>query len=173
MGTDIYKPNIRRRFTALLQNATKSTIDYFYAKLFQVFKNKEVILMFMGFILRKEKTENKKSYKEKFKDFIKIKLNFNNPLIEHFNVKSIFNSTRVKRLLPIDKNEDKKLIIYKCDQPIRNAVCNYSKVLNKISEQDIIHLLNSTCDCSTSRFLYAKSGHVITGDLSIIVYTKG
>lgn len=59
-------------------------------------------------------------------------------------------------------------IVYKYGLPFRHKICNYSKLLREISNEELIKIINSECLCSQSQYIYAACNHIITGDLSII-----
>ena len=93
--------------------------------------------------------------------------------IELLNLHSIFANKNVKSCLPANVRDlHPPKIFYKLNDPISLRVCNYSKFLSGISEQNVIHIISEDCICSSrSDFVYKPHGHIISGDLSIVENT--
>ena len=107
-----------------------------------------------------------------------FKITFLNKGIDFIDLQSIFNDSKVKHSIPkYFKNTENPIICYKYKKPIRNIIFNYNKT---VSDLDIISNTPTTCECSQSKFCYAPSGHIISGNFDIItdkrirnLFTKG
>ena len=102
------------------------------------------------------------------KHFLKVK--FHNKGIEMINLSGILRSRRVKDTIPVFfEHRDPPTVSYKYTKTIGPSVFNFKKVTENINlaSNDC-----TTCNCSSSAYLYQPLGHVVTGDLSIIINKK-
>ena len=107
-----------------------------------------------------------------------FKISFLNKGIDFIDLQSIFNDSKIKNCIPkYFKNTENPIICYKYKKPIRNIIFNYNKT---VSDLNIISNTPTTCECSHSKFCYAPSGHIISGNFDLItdkrirnLFTKG
>ena len=102
------------------------------------------------------------------KHFLKVK--FHSKGIEMINLSGILRSRRVKDTIPVFfEHRDPPTVSYKYTKTIGPSVFNFKKVTENINlaSNDC-----TTCNCSSSAYLYQPLGHVVTGDLSIIINKK-
>ena len=62
------------------------------------------------------------------------------------------------------------IVSYSYTKSIRNVIFNHKAVIKDIDFS--MGTSNMTCNCSSSRFLYAPAGHVITVNLDIVKNTE-
>ena len=62
------------------------------------------------------------------------------------------------------------IVSYSYTKSIRNVIFNHKAVIKDIDFST--GTSNMTCNCSSSRFLYALAGHVIMGNLDIVKNTE-
>lgn len=92
-----------------------------------------------------------------------LKISFLNKGMEFINLPSILSNKNVVSKIPnYFKNQEKPMICYKYNTPIRGFIFNYNKTISSISDA------SNSCSCTDSPFNYSPIGHVITGDLNII-----
>lgn len=95
-----------------------------------------------------------------------LKITFLNKGIDFIDLQSIFNDSKIKNCIPkYFKNTENPIICYKYKKSIRNIIFNYNKT---VSDLNIISNTPTTCECSQSKFCYAPSGHIISGNFDII-----
>ena len=102
------------------------------------------------------------------KHFLKVK--FHNKGIEMINLSGILRSRRVKDTIPVFfEHRDPPTVSYNNTKTIGPSVFNFKKVTENINlaSNDC-----TTCNCSSSAYLYQPLDHVVTGDLSIITNKK-
>ena len=102
------------------------------------------------------------------KHFLKVK--FHNKGIEMINLSGILRYRWVKDTIPVFfEHRDPPTVSYKYTKTIGPSVFNFKKVTENINlaSNDC-----TTCNCSSSAYLYQPLGHVVTGDLSIITNKK-
>lgn len=98
-----------------------------------------------------------------------IIFNFCSKALDHFNLKSVIRDTRIQSLLPNNIIPLCPLkIYYRYDLPIGRKICNYNSFLKNLDSEQIRFILDSSCDCANSQFLYPPHGHVLTGNLDIV-----
>ena len=96
----------------------------------------------------------------------RIKIEFCNKGLDLIDLPKIFNDKNVRRLIPpYFRNTESPLICYKYSKPVRSIVFNYNSISTDIN---VIRNCPTSCDCSSSKYLYGPVGHVITGDLNFI-----
>ena len=90
--------------------------------------------------------------------------------VELLNLHSIFANKKVKEYLPVHvQHLHPPKIFYKLNNPISLRMCNYSKFLSCLSEQDVKNIMSEDCVCSHKPdFVYKPHGHIISGDLGIV-----
>ena len=97
-----------------------------------------------------------------------LKLKFKNKGIDALNISNVLNHKKVQSCVPpYFKLKTTPCISYTYTQNIASKLFNYKQVLQCL---DIDHLLENTvtCSCASSPFKYNPTGHVITGDISIV-----
>ena len=78
----------------------------------------------------------------------------------------ILRSRRVKDTIPVlFEHKEPPTVSYRYTKIIGSSVFNFKKVTESISLSSNDY---TTCNCSSSAYLYQPLGHVINGDLSII-----
>ncbi|MCP4488541.1 MAG: hypothetical protein GY820_14700, partial [Gammaproteobacteria bacterium] len=120
------------------------------------------ILSYVASITKQHKTTNKM-------ENYYLPCHFPNKSIEMTKFYTIFKDKSVQRLLPINHMVDKPKnvkVIYQYCPPISAKVFNHAKTLANVD----IHVLskNLHCCCTTSQFMNAQTGHVLTGNLNIV-----
>ena len=89
--------------------------------------------------------------------------------IDRLDFQSIFRDSSVESLLPPTLKDFLPLkVYYKYNNPIGRKLFNYGSFLKDLNTSQIQEILKGDCSCSTSPYLYAPHGHIITGDLNII-----
>ena len=106
-------------------------------------------------------------------DNIRVKLGYPSKIVDRINIQSLLSCNKIKSKIPQEYKEYKIEIIHKYTKPIGNLICNYNKVLEDLSEHDILN--NYRCKCerydnhrNIGEFIYAPVGHVVTGNLNIL-----
>ena len=88
-------------------------------------------------------------------------------IMDDINIMSIIMDKRcwekIPNVIPARFN-----IVFTYDKPLSITVCNYGHFLKRINNQDIENILSSSCECANSNYRYDQTGHIITGDLSIV-----
>ena len=98
-----------------------------------------------------------------------ITFSFNCKFIDKLKLKSIIADTSIIELLPeAIKPFAPMKIFYRYNAPICLSILNYSTFLKKLTTEEVRNILESSCDCENSPFLYTPLQHVITGNLEII-----
>ena len=99
----------------------------------------------------------------RLKGMLQIKINF----------PSLISSKAVISKIPDEYSSDIVEIINKYSRPIGNRICNYNKVLEDMSIEDIND--NSPCVCERNYthlkvrdFIYSPVDHVVTGNVNIL-----
>ena len=107
------------------------------------------------------------------KNKIRIKLNYSSKVLDVINFPSLISSKAVISKIPDEYSSDIVEIINKYSRPIGNRICNYNKVLEDMSIEDIND--NSPCVCEHNYthlkvrdFIYSPVGHVVTGNVDIL-----
>ena len=92
------------------------------------------------------------------------KLNFINKGIEFIDLHDIFKDDLVISSIPNNlNNSETPIICYQNNKPIRSTIFNFNKIVNDIDIDP------ASRDCQKSNYLYPSSGHVITGNLNVII----
>ncbi len=100
-----------------------------------------------------------------------LKILFDNKGIDLVNLPGIFNDPKVSSAIPIYfKNQSSPCISYKYSNTISSKIFNHNKAVEDFCVDSLGD--GSSCNCSSSKFKYDHSGHIITGDLSIITNSK-
>jgi len=103
------------------------------------------------------------------KDTDCIIFNFSSKALDHINLNSIVRDTRVQSFLPNNIIPFCPLkVYYKYDLPLGRRICNYSNFLKNLDSSQIRSILDGSCSCTNSPFLYPPRGHVLTGNLGIV-----
>ena len=63
-------------------------------------------------------------------------------------------------------NSETAIICYEYNKPIRSTIFNFNKIVNNI---DIDSNTPASRDCQNSKHLYPSTGHVITGNLNVMI----
>ena len=105
---------------------------------------------------------------------IRVKLEYSSKLLDIINISGIISSKDVKSKIPDEYENCNIEVINRYNKPIGSRICNYSKVLNNLSDGDIIND-NGPCICEIEGdqfnirdFIYSPAGHVVTGNLNIV-----
>ena len=110
----------------------------------------------------KEQTSNK--------DRETIMIPFVSKALDNIKLKSIFLDTRIQKILPQKVHKNIPLSVrFSYNIPMGRKIFNYNRFLNKLDNQQIHDILNNNCECHNSEFLYKNHGHIITGDLSLVM----
>ena len=96
-----------------------------------------------------------------------IKIPFINKGIEFIDLPSTCRGKSVQSAVPnYLKNCEVPIISYKYNKPIRSAIFNINKV---VSDLDIETCIPNSWNCKNSKYIYPAAGHVIPGNLKIIL----
>ena len=99
-----------------------------------------------------------------------IKIPFNNKGIEFIDLPSIFQDNNVISAIPsYFEDTESPIICYKYNKPILNIILNFNKL---VSVPDIETSSPDSWDCKDSKFCYRPTGHIVTGNLKIITYSR-
>ena len=97
-----------------------------------------------------------------------MKVSFSNKGLDAVHLSSILHHKSVKSKIPsYFKDQTVPIISYTYTTPIATKIFNYKQVLQDLSIDDF-KSKPPDCTCASSPFVYDPTGHVITGDLSII-----
>ena len=98
-----------------------------------------------------------------------IIFNYSSKAIDTINISSAIRDTSIQSLLPNSVQPFCPLkIYYRYDLPLGRKICNYNIFLKNLDLSQIRSILDSSCSCCTSSFLYQPHNHVISGDLRIV-----
>lgn len=104
---------------------------------------------------------------------IRVKLNYSSKMLDIINFSSLISSKDVVSKIPDRYSNDKIEIINKYCRPIGSRICNYNRVLEDLSVEDIND--NSPCVCERNythakvrEFIYSPVGHVVTGNINVL-----
>ena len=102
-----------------------------------------------------------------------VKLNYSSKILDIINISSLISARDVKSKIPEEYCDYDIEIINKYNNPIGSRICNYNKILENLSEDDIND--NRPCICERNsthnkvrEFIYSPVGHVVTGNLGIV-----
>ena len=99
-----------------------------------------------------------------------IKIPFINKGIEFIDLPSIFRDNNVISAIPsYFENTESPIICYKYNKPIRNTILNFNKL---VSGLDTETSSPDSSDFKDSKFCYQPAGHIVTGNLKIITYSR-
>jgi len=94
---------------------------------------------------------------------------FLNKAVEVFDPNFVLRHPKVRKNIPEHaKIREPPMVVFSYSKPICNSVCNYSRLLKDLSDQNIHEILDENCLCSQSPFIYQPVGHVVTGNLGIV-----
>ena len=97
-----------------------------------------------------------------------LKVRFANKGIDALNLSNVLNQKSVQsKIPPYFKYKDSPCISYSYTRSVASKIFNYKASLQQLNFTSCSQNL-SPCSCSTSEFLYAPCGHVVTGDLNIV-----
>ena len=98
-----------------------------------------------------------------------ITVPFSCKFIDKLSLNSIFRDSSIESLLPkIFADKIPLIVYYKYNAAIGRKLLNYSQFLKNLTKEQIKHIIEADCTCSSSPFNYEPHNHVITGDLNII-----
>ena len=101
---------------------------------------------------------------------IKLKIKYDNRIVEALNINTITNMKHIKDTVPKFVETKKPTVIYKYGNPIRNKIFNYADTLRKF---DYDNYANMACDCgNNTMYCNGDLKHIVTGDLNIIPCPK-
>ena len=116
-------------------------------------------------------SKESKSYSNRNK--IRVKLNYSSKILDIINISSLISARDVKSKIPEEYCDYDIEIINKYNNPIGSRICNYNKISENLSEDDIND--NRPCICERNsthnkvrEFIYSPMGHVVTGNLGIV-----
>ena len=100
-------------------------------------------------------------------------MNYSSKILDIINISSLISARDVKSKIPEEYCDYDIEIINKYNNPIGSRICNYIKILENLSEDDIND--NRPCICERNsthnkvrEFIYSPVGHVVTGNLGIV-----
>ena len=104
-------------------------------------------------------------------DYIYFNIPFLHKAIEELGVEGLLGSKNIKAHLPTGARNVKIRTTYSYGPTIGKKIFNYNKILNNITNND---LLKGNCDCKDryTDFIYEPHGHVHTGKLDVIDNSK-
>ena len=113
-------------------------------------------------------SKESKSYSNRNK--IKVKLNYSSKILDIINISSLISARDVKSKIPEEYCDYDIEIINKYNNPIGSRICNYNKILENLSEDDINDNRPRICERNSTHnkvreFIYSPVGHVVTGNL--------
>ena len=104
---------------------------------------------------------------------IRVKLKYSSKMLDIINFSSLISSKAVVSKIPTEYGDYKIEVVNNYDKPIGSRICNYNRVLEDLSEEDISD--NSPCICERNytntkvrEFIYSPVGHVVTGNVNIV-----
>ena len=104
------------------------------------------------------------------RSFLKVK--FENKGLDAINLSNILNNKNVKsKVPPYFKEHPAPIVSYSYTRSIASKIFNYKRTIQSVNIKDF-KSKPPLCSCQESQFCYSPSGHVITGDLSIIPNEK-
>ena len=100
-----------------------------------------------------------------------LHLKFANKGIDAININNILHNKHVRKTIPLYfKYQANPKISYTYSRSIASKLFNYKQCLQDWRFTN--HEYDSPpCSCSSSQFLYQPAGHIVTGDLNIVVNT--
>ncbi len=107
---------------------------------------------------------------EKSKDCYRLTVDFPNKGLEIIGFDNIFRNHNLRKIVTANKTNDVKpvSVVYKYEPPFSRKLCNYSVCLREIMDGKFEKYSNN-CSCAKyPSYVYAPTGHVITGDVSIV-----
>ncbi|MCP4052473.1 MAG: hypothetical protein GY739_05270 [Mesoflavibacter sp.] len=108
-----------------------------------------------------------KPYKPKSTESVRVTANFVNKGFDFIHFEKLVTRDNLKQLAPSGVSFPKVILSYRLNDPVSLKLCNYGRELSKFSTRNL-KIFEQKCNCTNSPFNYAPSGHIITGDLSII-----
>ncbi|MCP4394501.1 MAG: GIY-YIG nuclease family protein [Alphaproteobacteria bacterium] len=124
-----------------------------------------IVLAFVAGYFSQTKPGNAKS-----NDCYRLCVDFPNKGMELIGFCNIFKDRKLRKIIPIGKISEVKpvSVVYKYEPPFSRKLCNYSACLREIMEGKYQDYING-CPCELfPKFVYSHTGHVLTGDLSIV-----
>ena len=129
----------------------------------------DIISAYVGHSRRYSKESESNSSQNK----IRVKLNYCSKMLDIINISSLISCNVVASKIPEDYYKYKIEVINQYNKPIGSRICNYNRILEELSEDDIND--NSPCICERNNthrkvreYIYSPVGHVVTGNLSIV-----
>lgn len=105
-------------------------------------------------------------------NLINIKMEYKDDIMDKLNIQRIFNNTEIRKYLRNNLQNTqppRARIIYKYNTTFSTLLFNYNKVLQKLTYNDMLEIINNPCKCNKNDIYYYKPlGHVLTGDVNII-----
>ena len=169
----IYNQMGLKKFVDAIKGTTKELLLMILQKVL-VNKNKferrfvDILSVCVG---RSRQYTESKSYSNRNK--IRVKLNYSSKILDIINISSLISARDVKSKIPEEYCDYDIEIINKYNNPIGSRICNYNKILENLSEDDIND--NRLCICERNsthnkvrELIYSPVGHVVTGNLGIV-----
>ena len=124
---------------------------------------KKLLLMILQKVL-----ENENKFERRFVDNL-----CSCKILDDINISSLISARDVKFKIPEEYCDYDIEIINKYNNPIGSRTCNYNKILENLSEDDINDNRPCICERNTTHnnvreFIYSPVGHVVTGNLGIV-----
>jgi len=105
---------------------------------------------------------------DKSKEFVKFA--YPNRGAEMINLHNVLKDKSLLRLFPADCLADDTVLssVYTLDSPLSRQLYNYSKVLKRLSLDQLKVATNGPCECAGSAFIYRPVSHIMTGDTAFV-----
>jgi hypothetical protein len=103
-------------------------------------------------------------------DMVRWQVSLTHKVIDDVNLGAIMNRREIRECVPgglrIGRNPE---VRFKFSKTLASKVLNYNATLKDVGTVSYGDILGMTCKCDRSRFRKGQLGHVITGDLGLIV----
>ena len=163
-----------KKFVDAIKGTTKNLLLMILQKVLvnkNKFERRFVDILSVCVERNRQYSKESKSYSNRNK--IRIKLNYSSKILDIINISSLISARDVKSKIPEEYCDYDIEIINKYNNPIGSRICNYNKILENLSEDDIND--NRPCICKRNstlnkvrEFIYSPVGHVVTGNLGIV-----
>jgi hypothetical protein len=102
------------------------------------------------------------------------KIPFKNYGINYLGIERLLHSKELKKMLPEHLKFDDPMVVYTYEQPIRNKIFNYKKVIESLKGDSwsTYKQLDGRCGCGQTRYCNQDLGHIISGDLTMVKNKK-
>lgn len=124
------------------------------------------------------KSKQKVSHNHLPKEYIKF--DFPNKGTEMIKIHNVLKDRSLIRLLPSQCKNKNFLPYFQYEKPLSFCLYNYSKVLKDLTLSNLKNVLNDTCKCLESSYLYLPHNHIMTGSTNFLqckiarkIFSKG